>query len=73
MPHQSEPPAQHDLAMIVRAAYERPFRLKSDLARREAGAVAEAALRGYITTLDASGMHGGAWRSTWSGEKAFGL
>jgi hypothetical protein len=63
----------HDLDAIVRTAYERPFRLKSNLARREAAAIAEAALRGYITTLDATGAHGTVWRSTWMGEKAFGL
>lgn len=72
MPDHSAP-TPHDLAAIVRAAYERPFRLKSNLARREAAAIAEAALRGFITTLDASGTHGAVWRSTWSGEKAFGL
>lgn len=73
MPIQSVPTAAQHLATIVRAAYERPFRLKSNLARREAAAIAEAALRGYITTLDASGAHGAVWRSTWMGEKAFGL
>lgn len=73
MPTQPRPSPADELAPIVRAAFERPFRLKSNLARREAAAVAEAALRGYITTLDASGMHGAFWRSTWTGEKAFGL
>ncbi len=67
------PTPPHDLGAIVRTAYERPFKLKSNLARREAAAVAEAALRGYLTTLDASGAHGTVWRSTWMGEKAFGL
>jgi hypothetical protein len=73
MPGHSVSASALDLGAIVRAAFERPFRLKSDLARREAAAVAEAALRGYITTLDASGAHGALWRSTWTGEKAFGL
>ncbi len=73
MPSQPMPVPSQDLAAIVRAAYERPFRLKSNLARREAAAIAEAALRGYITTLDTSGAHGAVWRSTWTGEKAFGL
>lgn len=73
MPNPSAPGQPPGLAEIVRAAYERPFRLKSNLARREAAAIAEAALRGYITTLDASGAHGALWRSTWAGEKAFGL
>lgn len=73
MPTQTTPFRCAELAPIVRAAFERPFRLKSNLARREAAAIAEAALRGYITTLDATGGHGAFWRSTWAGEKAFGL
>lgn len=54
------------LAVLVRA-WRKPFRVKSDFARYEAGWVAVCASSGFITTMHMDGNFSSTWAITMTG------
>lgn len=52
------------LTDVLRRAWRKPFKLKSDYARDNAHFIAMAASDGFITTRIAAGLYGHVWHIT---------
>lgn len=57
------------LTEVLRRAWARPFKTKSDFARLKADVIAMAASDGFITTKIAAGFYSNEWRVTPTGLK----